>query len=293
MSQESIALVRADLVEAVAEYAGAARASNTMRAYRSDWTQFETWCRAHQLCPLPAMAATVALYVAHLAQDGRAWATVRRSVVSINEAHGAAGVPSATSDEAVRTVLQGIRKTLGVAQNKKAPMRKADIAAGLASATVRDQAILLFGFAGGFRRSELAALNVEDLERVSAGIVVTLRRSKTNQEGASEKKFIAYGVGDLCPVRAVDAWLNGRTTGVMFGVCTKTIARILKRAAKRAGLDESRYSGHSLRRGLITEAHLAGVNDADTMRHVGIKSEEIFRGYVDDADLVARAVRVL
>ena len=290
----ALAPAQAQLVEAAAEYAGAARAANTLKAYRSDWGAFETWCKDQGFAPLPAMPSTVALYAAHLAQDGRKVSTLARALVSISQAHKAAGAPSPTSDESVKTVVQGIRKTLGVAQEKKAPMRRADLVAALAAETSpRDRALLLFGFAGGFRRSELAALDVADLERVSAGYVVTLRRSKTNQDGRLERKFIALGLAELCPVRALEAWLAGRTAGPVFGVCTKTIARILKRAAKRAGKDPDRYSGHSLRRGLITEAHLAGVNDADTMRHVGIKSEEVFRGYIEESELVARAVRVL
>lgn len=282
------------LVDAAAGYARASRAENTLRAYESDLATFRAWCAGQGMAALPALPATVVLYVTHLAQLGRSAATISRALVSISQSHKAAGLESPTSDEAVRTVLQGVRKTIGTAQDKKAPMRSEILRESLSGASLRDRAILLFGFAGGFRRSELAALQVEDLQRVAAGYVITVRRSKTDQEGRGMRKLIAEGRdAGLCPVLAVEAWLAGRASGSLFGCCDKTIARVLKRAAERAGLDPARYSGHSLRRGLITEAHLAGVNDADTMRHVGIRSEQVFRGYIDDADLVARAVRVL
>ena len=170
------------------DFVRAAKAPSTLRAYRSDWEHFVGWCRQHTLCALPTTAETVALYLTALAATHRP-ATITRRLTAITKAHQIAGHPSpATMQQAVVSeTLKGIRRTLGTAQHTKTPLLTADVRRMLDTlpdtlAGCRDRALLLLGFAGGFRRSELAALNVEDVIAKDDGLVVKLRRSKTDPE---------------------------------------------------------------------------------------------------------------
>jgi site-specific recombinase XerC len=204
----------------------AAKAPSTLRAYRSDWTHFTRWCEEHTLCPLPASAETIALYLAALAATHRP-ATMTRRLTAITKAHQIAGHPSpATMQQpAVSETLKGIRRTLGTAQQTKAPLLTADVRRMVEAlrenlAGRRDRALLLLGFAGGFRRSELAALNCEDVQPTEDGLVVKLRRSKTDPEGKGRDVGIPYGsTPSTCPVRALTAWQTaaGIAEGAYFG----------------------------------------------------------------------------
>jgi len=195
------------------EFVRAAKAPATLRAYRSDWTHFRTWCDEHTLCPLPASPKTVALYLSALAATHRP-ATMTRRLTAITKAHQIAGHPSpATMQQpAVSETLKGIRRTLGTAQQIKAPLLTADVRRMVEAlpdnlAGRRDRALLLLGFAGGFRRSELAALDVEDVQPTEDGLIVKLRRSKTDPEGKGRDVGIPYGSSpSTCPVRALAAW---------------------------------------------------------------------------------------
>ena len=171
------------------QFLRAAKAPSTLRAYRSDWDHFTRWCHQHEVCALPASAETVALYLTALAATHRP-ATMTRRLTAITKAHQIAGQPSpATMQQpAVSETLKGIRRTLGTAQHTKAALLTADIRRMLDAlpdtlAGRRDRALLLLGFAGGFRRSELAALDCQDVLATEDGLVVKLRRSKTDPEG--------------------------------------------------------------------------------------------------------------
>ena len=165
---------------------------------------------------------------------------------------------------------------------------------------LRDRALLLIGFAGAFRRSELVSLDVEDVEECAEGLRVTLRRSKTDQEGAGEVKGIPYGRKlETCPVRALRAWLEaaGITAGPIFRsvnrhgqvqpgrLSDKAVALVVKRAAEAAGFDATRYAGHSLRTGLTTSAAAAGVQERDIMRQTGHRSVNMVRRYIREGEL--------
>jgi site-specific recombinase XerD len=171
-------------------YAAASRAEATLRAYRSDWQHFGAWCKERGVEALPATPTTAALYLTDLADSGCFKAsTLSRRLVSIAQAHKAAGHKSPTSDETVRLVHAGIRRTIGTAQRGVRPTVTEDIRAMVATcgedpAGIRDRALLLIGLAAALRRSEVAALNVDDIQQTRDGLVVTLRRSKTDQEGA-------------------------------------------------------------------------------------------------------------
>jgi len=188
-------------------------AQNTRRAYAADWRHFSSWCQANHRIPLPALPETVALYLTSLSEGHKA-STLTRRMSAISQAHQAAGFDSPTQAPVVRQLMKGIRRTLGTAQTGKSPVKVEHlrtIIAGLdpeRTLDVRDRALILIGFAGAFRRSELVGLDVEDLEFNENGLVVHLRRSKTDPEGQGRKVGIPYGsTPATCPVRAFEAWV--------------------------------------------------------------------------------------
>lgn len=299
-----------EVVERAREYARQAKAENTLRAYRSDWAHFEEWCSRQGLAPLPAAPATVALYITALAEAGRAVSTIRRRLASISAVHQAAGHQSPTQDMKVKTIWAGIRRAKGTAQRQVAPIVTEHLRAIVGAlqldtlAGLRDRALLLVGFIGAFRRSELVGLNVEDLTPTAEGFVVTLRRSKTDQEGEGETKAIPYGANaETCPARALRAWLDaaGITSGPVFRAVNRhgqvsarrlsdrAVALIVKRSVEAVGLDASRFSGHSLRAGFATAAARAGASERDIARVTHHKSDRVLRRYIRDAQVFDNA----
>ena len=172
------------LSESAKEHASDAKAENTKRAYRADWHKFEEWSAVNEVSPIPATPEVVAAYVAHLAETGYKPASIDRALVSISEAHKLAGFyPSPTSTAAVRETLKGVKRKLMTAQRQAAPLlvehlRRIVEVLPVDLGGTRDRAVLLVGFAGGFRRSELVSLDVEHVAYVPKGIVITLPRSK-------------------------------------------------------------------------------------------------------------------
>jgi len=293
----------APAMQSARAYAKAAKSDATRRAYRTSWGAFADWCGSRNLSFMPAAPETVAVYIAKLADAGRKVATIERALAAISEAQRAGGYPSPRASAPVRSVLQGIRRTKLTAQRQVAPIVLSDLRAMVSTLPkglkgTRDRAILLLGFAGAFRRSELVGLDVVDLATSEDGLTVTLRRSKTDQEGAGRKVGIPRG-GSLCPVRAVAAWLEvrGDVAGPLFVGLTrhgkstglrldgKDIANLIKSAAKAAGLDPAKVSGHSLRAGLVTTAARAGKSERAIMGQTGHRSVTMVRRYIRDAGL--------
>jgi integrase len=285
-------------------YAEQATAENTRAAYRSDWSHFTLWCEAHGARPMPADVGTVASYLAECA-DSFKLATIERRLVSISKAHQVANEPNPAKTEQIHLVMSGIRRALGRAQTQKAPATLEPLRAmldtlGSGPAGLRDRALLLVGFAGAFRRSELVALDVADLAFVPSGVVITLRRSKTDQEGQGRKIGIPMGLFPAtCPVRALRAWIEAAelVSGALFRpidrhgnikparLTSHAVARIVKRCAAKAGLDAAAFSGHSLRAGLATAAATAGASDRVIMKQTGHKSRAMVDRYVRSAEL--------
>lgn len=292
------------LVDDVSSYVEASKAANTRKAYRADWASFTAWCEENGLASMPATPATVAAYASHLVREGLGTSTVKRAMAALSQAHQMAGEPSPTKAALVRETLRGIRRTLGTAPTQKAPITTDELRAMVATCGtdamgLRDRALLLLGFAGAFRRSELVALDVADLAFCERGVLVSIRRSKTNQEGEAENKAIPYACdASMCPVRALRAWLDAAAieAGPVFRGIDRWghiaserlsdigVARTVKRAAELVGLDAARFAGHSLRAGFATSAILAGRDEASVMRQTGHRSVAVFRGYVRIAD---------
>jgi site-specific recombinase XerD len=259
------ALISTDELRSARDYAHAEKSDATRRAYASDWRHFESWCAARSADILPAAVETVAAYLAALADGGLKVSTINRRAAAITYAHRLRGVPPPTAAEPTKAVLRGIRRRVGVAVERKAPATGHAIARMIRRASVRDRAVLLLGFAAALRRSEIAALRVSDLERAPDGLIVHIRKSKTDQEGAGHTVAVPHG-GKLRPVEAVDAWLgqSGRIgDDSLFDCCGRTVARIVKKHAGLAKLDPQEFSGHSLRAGFITSALESG---ADLLR---------------------------
>jgi len=294
----------AALKEKAEGYAESGKAGSTRRAYRSDWQDFVDWCAWRELASLPAEPSTVALYLAALAEDGKRPSTIERRRAAIAFAHKEQGEISPTHHAIVDEVIAGIRRELGALQQGKTPAVTADIRAMVASLAgdlrgTRDRALLLIGFAGAFRRSELVALDVEDVTESAEGLLFTIRRGKTDQEGRGRLVGIPFGMqSTTCPVRAYQDWRHAASidTGALFRgisphgkllgrLSDKGVARTVKRAAEAAGLDPSRYSGHSLRAGLATSAAAAGAFDRDIMRQTGHKRVETLYRYIRKENL--------
>jgi integrase len=231
--------------------------------------------------------------------------SIQRRLNAIAEAHKAVGLESPTSAGMVRNTLKGIKRTIGTAAVQKAPTLTDDIRAMIDATDsgligCRDGALMLLGFAGAFRRSELVALDMTDLDFGRDGLTVTLRRSKTDQEGQGRKLGVPFGSNpDTCPVRSVQAWLAtaGIDSGPVFRSVSRhgklrpgrlggfEVARIVKKLAKRAGLDASKYSGHSLRAGHATSASIAGASERSIMNQTGHRSVSMVRRYIRDGNL--------
>ena len=289
----------APLVESAVGYAADARSPRTRRAYAFQLARFKQWSAELQLTSLPAASGTVAIYIAACADSGLRPATIAQAMSAITSAHRELGLASPCAHPQVVEVWNGIMRRLGVAQAQKTPLATDDLRSMIEAAPgsllgARDRALLAVGFSGGFRRSELAAVALSDVAFVHEGVEVTVRRSKTDQTGKGSIKVIAYGSDPAtCPVRLLRTWLDAGAIkdGAAFRSVNRhghvqtsslsghAIAEIVKRAATRAGLDPSPYSGHSLRAGFVTEAKKHGADDASIMDQTGHRSLEMLRRY--------------
>lgn len=289
-----------------ADYARAEKAPATRKAYLKDFELFGQWCQDRDLDVLPASPETVAAFLAYEADRGVKPSTIGRRCAAIGYFHSRGkhrSLPSPTADERVKAVVRGIRRTHGTAPKRATPATADRIIAMAPRAdgtvtTLRDRALLLLGFAGAFRRSELVALDVADVEEVPEGLRVTIRRSKTDQEGAG--KTIAIVRGEVaCPVTALRDWLREadiaegpvfrsiRRGGHVQGerLTDRSVANIVKSHAKRVGLDPALFSGHSLRAGFLTSAAKRGASIFKMMATSRHRSTASLVGYVRDHEL--------
>ena len=274
--------------------AGLSGAANTAKAYAGDLKRFGAWCAEHGLEPLPASVNTLAGFVTHLAETGKKVATIQRHCAAVSKAHALRGVDSPTDDKKFKVLMEGIARLKGIRQ-KQAPAfslalfkRTVKSIDAQTLAGLRDRVVLLLGFTGAFRRSELAALNVEDLSFSEEGLVVNLAKSKTNQLGAAEEKAIFYSPDfKLCPIRPLEAWIKrlGRSEGPVFVSFRKGERLTDRRLTDRhVNIIVQRYLGdkytaHSLRASFVTVAKLAGADDSEVMNQTKHKTSEMIRRY--------------
>jgi site-specific recombinase XerD len=305
-SRDAVAV--ADLVERMRSYAAAARAEDTWRAYQSDLRHFAGWCAELGVAePVPAEPRPVAAYLAEHAGQ-LAVSTLSRRLYALSTIHRIGGHPTPADAPEVEAVWNGIKRTHGTAPVQKAPTRTKVISAmleplGDSPIDSRDRALLLIGFAGAFRRSELVALDVDDITDTDDGLHVVVRKSKSDQEGEGAVVGLPYGSNPAtCPVCAWRAWLTVRNESGLTDappaflsiakagkisdhrLPARAVAAIVKRRATAAGLAGD-FAAHSLRAGFATEAFRNAVPEFSVMRHGRWKSASSMRGYIREGSL--------
>jgi len=310
MSKELTTRATSDMTlsDGARRYVKHSRAANTVRTYSLALKEF-----VHYAGDLPAQPAVVADYLVALAEKGAKVSTIEVKLAGIAYGHRTAGYPDPTVTEAVKAVMDGIRREHGQPPAKREPAGLAEVGAmvgvlGGSLADLRDKALLLVGLAGAFRRSELVHLDVEDLTRDGDLLHIMIRRSKTDQVGGGQVKTIPHLDGnELDPVGALYAWLEsaGIASGAIFRridrhghvhgrLTAQSVALAVKRLARAAGLDWRRFSGHSLRSGFVTDALDGGASEADVMQQTGHLSDGVMRGYRASTGVgAARAVRIV
>lgn len=291
------------MVSQAQDLIAARHAPATREAYASDWRQFIVWASKHGIQALPASVDAVVLFLSDLANQGIKSASIVRKASAIKFTHRDAGFASPTDMEAVRATLAGIRRTLGTKPRQVAPVTIEVLESLLATCDdslngLRDKALLVVGFGGALRRSELADLCVEQVTMNERGLVLNIRKSKTDQEGKGAEVGVLDGAR-LEVKKCVAEWLqaSGITSGYLFrgirndgkviegAISTRQIANIIKARAALAGLDASMFSGHSLRAGFVTSATSAGADVfrvMDVSRH---RKVDTVRGYVRRAEM--------
>jgi integrase len=287
-----------EITEKVRQLVQAATAPNTRKAYRSDL--------AHFLANggrFPATAGDIANYLARFGGE-LAIATLARRLVAIGRAHASLRLKNPCQDELARLTLRGIRRTFGRPQRQARALTKEQMNAIVASLgnlprDLRDRALLLVGFYGAFRRSELIAIDCKSIGWSNSEIVITIRKSKTDQERKGRDVVIPRRGGGTCPVEALECWIeaSGIVEGPVFrpidcfGRISKTVLSadavsvILKRCLKELGCDPSDYSGHSLRAGFVTAAVNAGIPTWKIRRHTGHSSDAMLDRYIRQAEV--------
>lgn len=274
----------------------------TRKAYRSDWNDFTTWCSENGHDALPSSPESLSAYIVERSATLKA-STLKRRLSSISAAHRMAGHPSPTTNELVAKVWRGTRNTLGHefnGQKRQRPLMTSDlrhIVHALNDRVIddRDRALLTIGFAGGMRRSELVGLDIEDLDHTDHGLVITIRRSKTDQAGIGRIIGLPYAPDPrLCPVRSAATWI-GRAqieSGPLFRAVNrsgqvaeerlgaKAVWRIVRKHAAAIGLDPTEFGAHSLRSGLATSATRAGASDRSIMAITGHRSRVTLDNYI-------------
>ena len=272
------------------------KSANTLRAYESDYKDFSFFCAKNNFSSLPADPKILSLYLTHLSQTSK-FSTLKRRIASISVIHKLKGHYIDTKHPVIRENLLGIKRIKGSNQKAKKPILISDLRIIIDVITklkikemrkTRDKALILVGFAGGFRRSELVAIENEDVEFVREGVKIFVKRSKTDQSGEGMTKAIpSFDNALYCPVLHLQDWLGkGKTKkGKIFPISDKSVALIIKKYANLAGLDGSKYAGHSLRSGFATSTAESGAEERNIMAMTGHKTTQMVRRYIQEANL--------
>ena len=270
------------------------KAENTLRAYQSDFRDFSSFCAKNGFSSMPSQPRIIALYITHMSKSSK-FSTLKRRIASISVIHKLKGHYLDTKHPIIMENLHGIKRTLGSRQKAKKPLLINDLKILIKVITeekskLRDKALILIGFAGGFRRSELVNIMYEDVEFVDEGVKILIKRSKTDQSGEGIVKAIPYFDNkEYCPVIALKNYINykfdNKIEGKVFEISDKSVALIIKKYAEKAGLDSSKYAGHSLRSGFATSAAEFGAEERNIMAMTGHKTTQMVRRYIQEANL--------
>ena len=280
------------------------RAANTLRAYQADFKDFSAFCAKNGLSSMPTEPKILSLYLTHLSANLK-FSTLKRRIASISVFHKLKGHYLDTKHPIIMENLHGIKRVKGTNQKAKTPILINDLKLIINvidqsssncelhelegnSKLVRDKAIILVGFSGGFRRSELVNIDYDDIEFVSEGVKIFIKRSKTDQSGEGMIKAIPYFDNkSFCPVLALKHWINNSEikSGKLFDISDKSVALIIKKYVSLAGLDPNKYSGHSLRSGFATSTAESGAEERNIMAMTGHKTTQMVRRYIHEANL--------
>ena len=285
------------------------KATNTVRAYKSDFKDFGLFCAQNDFKALPSEPKIVSLYLTYLSTKDNKMSTLKRRLVSIGVIHKLKGHYLDTKHPSIIENIMGIKRRKGSIQKGKKPILISDLKLIIDVIDeeqnedikkLRDRSIILIGFSGGFRRNEIVSLDYEDLDFVSEGLKINIKRSKTDQFGEGSKKALPYfDNSQYCPVVSLQKWIkiSNINSGPLFRRFSKgsklsenrltdqTVALLIKAYLKLAGVDSSNYSGHSLRSGFATSAAESGAEERSIMAMTGHKSTEMVRRYIKEANL--------
>ena len=285
------------------------KSDNTIRAYKSDFNDFGLFCAKNGFKSLPSEPKIVSLYLTYLSAKETKMSTIKRRLVSIGVVHKLRGYYLDTKHPSIIENIMGIKRRKGSTQNGKKPLLISNLKTIINTIDqdkkdeikkLRDRSIILIGFSGGFRRNEIVSLNYDDLEFVSEGLKITLRKSKTDQYGKGTLKGLPFfDNSNYCPVRSLQKWLNISKikSGPVFRrfikgskisekrLTDQTVALLIKQYLELAGIDSRNFSGHSLRSGFATSAAESGAEERSIMAMTGHKSTEMVRRYIKEANL--------
>ena len=271
------------------------KAHNTLRAYQADFSDFSNFCKTNNFSSLPTDPKIVALYLTHLSSSCK-FSTLKRRLASIKVIHKLKGHYIDTKHPIISENLMGIKRKLGVKQISKKPILLNDLKLIIQAITdeknefkkIQNKALILIGFAGGFRRSELVSIEYDDVDFVNEGVKINIKKSKTDQVGIGMIKAIPYFENNkFCPVVSLKEWINYAkiNNGRIFKISDKSVALIIKKYALISGLDHSKYAGHSLRSGFATSTAETGADERSIMAMTGHKTTQMVRRYIQEANL--------
>ena len=271
------------------------KAHNTLRAYQADFKDFTEFCLKNSFNSMPSDPKIIALYLTHLSSFSK-FSTLKRRLASIKIIHRLKGHYIDTKHPIIAENLMGIKRKMGVKQTSKKPILINDLKL-IINVINKDQneykklqnkALILIGFAGGFRRSELVSIEYEDIEFVNEGVKILVQRSKTDQTGLGMTKAIPYFQNKIyCPVTSLRDWISHSkiSDGKIFKISDKTVALTIQKYALLAGLDKTKYAGHSLRSGFATSTAETGADERSIMAMTGHKTTQMVRRYIQEANL--------
>ncbi len=272
------------------------KANNTVRAYESDFKDFSIFCLKNGLKPLPAEPKILSIYLTHLSKISK-FSTIKRRIASIKVVHKMRGHYLDAKHPIIMENLLGIKRVYGSFQNSKKPLLINDLKEiinvidkkeKVEFKKIRNKSLILLGFSGGFRRSEIVDLEKEDLEFVKEGLKIFIKRSKTDQAGEGSIKAIPYfNNKQYCAVTKLKEWIDFKnlSNGKIYDISDKSVSLIIKKYAMMAGLDPKQYAGHSLRSGFATSAAEAGAEERNIMAMTGHKTTQMVRRYINEANL--------
>ena len=272
------------------------KSTNTLRAYRADFKDFSIFCNKNGLSSMPTDPKILALYLTHLSSNSK-FSTLKRRIASISVIHKIKGHYLDTKHPVIMENLHGIKRLKGSNQKSKKPILINDLkiiinaidqSNEIEKKKIRDKALILIGFSGGFRRSELVDINYDDVEFVNEGVKIFIKKSKTDQSGEGMTKAIPYFENKLfCPVINLLRWIeySKMNSGKIFNISDKSVALIIKKYALLSGLDSNKYSGHSLRSGFATSTAESGAEERNIMAMTGHKTTQMVRRYIKEANL--------